>query len=202
MKGGHGKEANMKVSTPHQYPIVLSDEQRQRLEEITRNGHAPVKKVRHAQVLLLSDRHRPGGKRSRQQIADLLSMHVNTVDRIRKRMVLEGEAPAIERKVRATPPIPPKLDGQAEAHLVAICCSPPPAGRTRWTMQLLADELKQRRIVTYICAETVRKTLKKTNCSPGVRSAGASPSATRRGSSRRWKMCWTSTPHRTRKMSR
>jgi hypothetical protein len=157
------------------------------LEELTRHGHAPVRKVRHAQVLLLSDRNRPDGRLTRTQIGDVLGMHVNTIDRIRRRFVLEGEAPALNRKVRATPPNPPKFDGRAEAQLVAICCSEPPAGRTRWTLKLLADELAERRIVTSVSAETVRKTLKKTNCSLGVSSAGAFRNAIKPASSRRWK---------------
>jgi hypothetical protein len=94
-------------------------------------------------------------------------MHVNSVDRIRKRFVLEGEQPALERKKRAEPPTQPILDGNAEAQLIAICCGSPPEGRVRWTMQLLADELKSRRIVTTISAETVRRNLKKTTSSLG-----------------------------------
>lgn len=152
----------MSTSTPHRYPVRLSDDQRDRLDQITRHGHATAKKIRHARVLLLSDRNRPGGRITRTQIAATLDMHVNTVDRIRKRFVEEGEAPALNRKLRVTPPTPPKLDGRGEAHLVAICCGPAPQGRTRWTLELLADELVKRRIVTSICIETVRKTLKKT----------------------------------------
>jgi hypothetical protein len=75
--------------------------------------------------------------------------------------VLDGEAPALDRKRRETPPTPPILDGRAEAHLVALCCSDPPEGRTVWTMQLLANALVSRRIVTHISAETVRRALKK-----------------------------------------
>lgn len=152
----------MSTSTPHRFPVRLSDEQRDRLDQITRHCHATAKKIRHARVLLLSDRNRPGGRMTRTQIASALDMHVNTVDRIRKRFVEEGEAPALNRKPRATPPTPPKLDGRGEAHLVAICCGPAPQGRTRWTLKLLADELVKRRIVTSICIETVRQTLKKT----------------------------------------
>ena len=186
----------MAVSVPGQYPIRLSDSQRQRLEEITAHGHAPVRKVRHAQVLLLSDRARPGGRLPRTQIADLLGMHVNSVDRIRKRFGREGEVPALNRKPRLTPPTPPRLDGQGEAYLVAICCSAPPEGRTRWTLELLAEQLIKRQVVTHICAETVRKTLKKTNCSLGASSAGASPSATAPASWRRWRKSSTSIPRR------
>lgn len=177
----------MAVSIPNQYPVSLGPEQRERLEEITRNGHAPAKKIRHAQVLLLSDRNRPEGPWTRGAIAEVLGMHVNSVDRIRKRFVQEGEQPALERRPRAEPPIEPILDGHGEAQLIAICCSAAPAGRTRWTMQLLADELMSRRIVMQISAETVRRTLKKTSCSLGASSAGAFPNATGRDSSLRWK---------------
>jgi len=183
----------MATSTPHRYPVQLTDEQRERLEAITRNGRSPAKKLRHAQVLLLSDRNRADHGLTRTQISGVLGMHPNTVDRIRKRFVLEGEVPALDRKRRLTPPIQPKLDGEGEAHLVAICCSPAPEGRARWTLRLLAEELVTRRIVTSICAETVRQTLKKTNCSPGASGAGASRSATRHDSSPRWSRCSTYT---------
>lgn len=151
----------MARSTPHQYPVVLTAEQRQSFSDICRNGHAPARKIRHAQLLLLSDRQREGGPLTRTQIAELLGMHPNSVDKIRKRFVLQGEAPALNRKPRETPPTPPIFDGHAEAHLVAICCSDPPEGRVSWTMQLLADELMSRRIVIRVSAETVRRVLKK-----------------------------------------
>lgn len=192
----------MAVSTPNLYPVVLTSQQRTRLQDITRNGHAPAKKIRHAHVLLLSDGERPGGRLTREPIAQQLGMHVNTVDRIRKRFVLEGEAPALERKPRATPPLPAKIDGRIEAHLVAICCGPAPQGRTRWTLTLLADELKRRGLVTHVCAETVRRALKKTNCSPGGRNVGASPNATGPASWPRWKTSSTCTRPATRRTNR
>lgn len=151
----------MSDSSPNQYPVFLTDEQRASLDEICRNGHSPAKKIRHAQVLLLSDRNRPGGRLKGDQIAELLGMHLNTVARIRRRFVQEGEAPAINRKPRQTPPTPPIIDGEIEPQLVAICCSDPPEGHVRWTMQMLADALKERRIVTQVSAETVRRVLKK-----------------------------------------
>jgi hypothetical protein len=184
----------MAVSIPNQYPVVLTAEQRERFEEITRNGHAPAKKIRHAQILLLSDRNRPEGPLTRDAIAEVLDMHVNSVDRIRKRFVQEGEQPALERKVRAEPATEPILDGHGEALLIAICCSAAPPGRTRWTMQLLADELIKRRVVTQISAETVRRRLKKTSYSPGASSAGVFLNATGRGSSPRWRKSSTCTP--------
>jgi len=141
-----------------------------------------VSKVRHARVLLLSDGNRPGGRLTRSQIADALGMHVNTVDRLRKRFVREGEEPALNRKPRAEPPVPAKIDGRAEAHLVATCCSAAPAGHARWTLALLAGELRRRGLVTSVSIETVRKALKKTSCGRGGSSAGASPSGSRPGS--------------------
>jgi hypothetical protein len=145
----------MARSTPNQYPVVLTDEQRRSFSEICSNGHAPARKIKHARILLLSDHEREGGPLTRTQIGELFGMHPNSVDKVRKRFVLQGEAPALNRKPRETPPVPPILDGHSEAHLVAICCSDPPEGRVCWTMQLLADELIKRRIVTQISAETV-----------------------------------------------
>ena len=178
---------------PNQYPVQLSPEQRQSLVEITRNGYAPVKKIRHAQVLLLSDRNRPDGHRIDTDIAATLGMHLNTVARVRKAFVTQGQQPALERKPRETPPVPPKIDGRVEAHLVAICCSPPPEGRARWTLDLLVGELTGRKIVTSVCAETVRRALKKMSCSRGARSPGASPRRIGLGSSPRGRSCSTPT---------
>ena len=192
----------MAVSTPNQYPVRLNDEQRQRFEDITRHGHASARKIRHAQVLLLCDVNRPAGCLTRDQVAERLGMHVNTVDRVRRRFVREGEEPALHRKVRLTPPTPAKIDGVVEAHLVAICCSKAPEGRTRWTLQLLADELKERSLVASVCIETVRRALKKTNCSPGGTSRGVFRNASKPASSPKWRTSSTCTRKSTRPQSR
>jgi Homeodomain-like domain len=168
----------MARSTPNLYPVILTPKQRERLEQMTHHGHAPVRKIRHAQVLLLSDHNRPKGRMTRLQVSDVLTMHVNTVYRIRRRFVREGEAPSLDRKIRVTPPTSPRLDARPEAQLGAICCSAAPKGRTHWMLKLLTHELVKRRIVTSICMETVRKTLKKTSCSPGENNFGASRSGT------------------------
>jgi transposase len=173
------------------YIVRLTREARERLESITRNGSAPAKKIQHARVLLMSDQDHPAGRYHDQQIAAILGIHVNTVAGIRTRFVQQGEAPALNRKVRRTPPIPPKLDGHAEATLVAICCSPPPQGQVRWTLRLLQQEMVGRKIVTSICCETIRRTLKKTSCSLGGSSGSASRPRTRPDSSRKWNRSWT-----------
>ena len=188
---------------PRKYVVELKPEERRRLEDLVRNGSgAPAKKVTHARVLLMADRDHPAGRYRDHQIARALGMHVNTVANVRKAFVLRGERPALDRKRREAPPVPPKLDGAAEAQLVAICCSPPPAGRARWTLGLLCAELSGRKVVTSVCRETVRKALKKTCCGPGGRSGSASPNATRPGSSRRWSRCSTSTRCRPTRPSR
>ena len=192
----------MAVSTPNLYPVCLTPSGRAALEAIVRNGRNSAKKIRRARVLLWSDVNREGGRLSSREIAERLGMHDNSVDRIRKQFVQEGAAAALERKVRETPAVPAKIDGHVEAHLIAICCGPAPEGRVRWTLTLLARELKRKGLVTGVCAETVRKTLKKTNCSLGGSSAGASPNGIRHGSSRRWKTSSTSTPRRTRTKNR
>ncbi len=168
--------------TPNKYAVRLTDDQRERLDALTRVGRAPVGKVRAARVLLLADDGRADGGWTDPAIADALGLHVNSVAKVRKRFVAEGEEPALTRKRRLTPPVPPKVDGRVEAHLVAICCSPAPGGRSRWTLELLAGELTKRGLVTSVSVETVRQVLKKTTSSRGGRSAGASPSGSRRGS--------------------
>lgn len=178
------------------YVVDLDSATRQRLEEIVRNGASPAKKIMHARVLLMADAHHPAGRYHDRQIAGMLGLHINTVARIRKAFVLQGEQPALARKQRETGPIAPKLDGHGEAQLVAICCSTPPAGRVRWTLNLLVEALVGRKIVTSVCCETVRKTLKKTRCSRGVSNASAFPNATPRVLPPRWSRCSICTPSR------
>lgn len=170
------------MDTPRKYVVHLTPDQRDRMLDLTRTGSAPVRKVAHARILLLADADHPDGQRSDEYIAESLGMHGNSVAKVRKRFVRDGEGPALDRKRRETPPVPPKIEGRVEAHLVAICCSAAPEGRTRWTLTLLADELKRRRLVTSVSVETVRKVLKKTSCSPGGSNAGVSRSGSRRGS--------------------
>lgn len=152
---------------PNKYMIDLSDEQRHQLQQITKNGQAPAKKILHAQMLLLSDVGHSEGGWTDEQISSALGVHPYTVARVRKKYVTKGVAPALNRQIRPSPPVPKKLDGEKEAHLIAICCSTAPEGRARWTLSLLVNELKQRGVVTQISRETVRQTLKKINCDLG-----------------------------------
>jgi transposase len=172
------------------YEIRLTEEQRKRLLDCTRNGMTSTKKIMHARVLLLSDRAHLEGQRTDTYIAEVLDVHLNTVKRIRKRFIEGGEKAALQRKVRPAPP--PKIDGHVEAHLVAICCSAAPEGRERWTLTLLVSELERRGLAT-VCRETVRKALKKIRLSRGGRNAGAFQKRTQPVLSPKWKKYWTST---------
>jgi DDE superfamily endonuclease len=155
------------MSNPNlKYRIELSEEQRQELMEISKNGTKAAKQVNHANVLLMADDNAVAGRWRDEDISQALNMHINTVAGIRKNFVLKGVKPAIQRKQRETPPTPPKMDGKQEAHLIAICCSDPPSGRARWTIQLLTKELVSRKIVISIAKETVRTKLNQIELQP------------------------------------
>lgn len=177
--------------------VRLPPVERRELEALCRKGITSAARVRHARVLLLSDENHPDGQRPDVYIARAVGLSERSVVRIRQAYVREGRETAVERKRRAEPPTPPKLDGRAEAHLVRLCCSTPPSGRRRWTLQLLADELCRLQVVASICPETVRKSLKKIASSRGGRNGSASRTGTGRGSSRRWKTSSMSTAPRT-----
>ena len=128
-------------------------------------GRAAAYKQTHARILLLSDEAQEGGAMKDEEIARALKVGNATVERVRRRCVEEGLARALGRKEQVNRR-PKKLDGQGEAHLIALACSQPPEGRAGWTLHLLADRLVEREIVDSISTETVRQTLKKTNSSP------------------------------------
>jgi Homeodomain-like domain len=142
------------------YIVRLSDQERGVCQEIVKRLKGSSEKVKRAQILLKADADGPGWADAK--IAEAFSCRVQTVENLRKRLVLEGFESAVERKPRATPPTSPKLDGVGEAKLIAMRLGKPPAGYGRWTLQLLADELVVLEVVESISPETVRKTLKKT----------------------------------------
>jgi hypothetical protein len=142
------------------YTVRLSDEERGVCQEIVKRLQGTSEKVKRAQILLKADADGP--EWSDVKIAEAYDCRVQTVETVRKRLVTEGFAVALARKKRATAPTPHKLDGVAEAKLIAMRLGKPPAGYGRWSLQLLADELVVLEVVASICPETVRKTLKKT----------------------------------------
>jgi hypothetical protein len=175
------------------HQVILTDDQRADLERTTRQSSVGVAKRRWATILLLADEAHPGGRRTDEEIADEVGVSVRQLERVRKRFVRDGFGAALTRTTRSDAGVPKILDGVAEAHLVTLCCSDPPDGRGRWTLQLLCDELARLRVVTSVCPETVRRCLKKTTSGRGRPSGSASPRATDRDSSPRWKTSSTRT---------
>jgi hypothetical protein len=142
------------------YVVRLSDEERGICQEAVKKLKGSSQKARRAQILLRADADGPGWPDAK--IAEAFNCRVQTIEMVRKRLVMEGFELALEGKKRAAPPTPPKLDGAAEATLIAMRLGKPPAGYGHWTLQLLADELVALEVVDSISHETVRKTLKKT----------------------------------------
>lgn len=142
------------------YLVSLTDDERQHLHQLTTKGHTKARRLKRAQILLLADQGTTD-----QQIKDALSVSIPTIERIRKRFVVEGLEQALSEKPRKGKA--PLLDGKQEAHLVALACSDAPEGQAKWTMQLLADRLVALELVETISRETVRRTLKKTTSSLG-----------------------------------
>ena len=149
------------------FKVTLTDEERQQLQTLIAAGSAAARKLTHARILLKADASSGGPAWTDQGIVEALDVGVATVERVRQRFVEEGLEAALGRKKPDRPSRPRKLDGRAEARLIALACSAPPEGRTEWTMQLLADRLVQLKVVDRVSDETVRRVLKKTRSSRG-----------------------------------
>lgn len=136
------------------YIVALTEEERAELEAMTHKGQSPARRLKRAQILLAAD-----AGIIDQTIASTVGADVRTVERLRQRFVEEGLEAALSERPR--PGKARTLDGRQEAQLIALACSAPPAGRTQWTMQLLADRLVELAVVETISDETVRRTLKR-----------------------------------------
>ena len=141
------------------YIVRLSDEERGVCQDIVKRLKGTSERVKRAQILLKANADGP--RWSDAKIAEAYDCSVRTVENLRERLVTTGFDAALERKRRATPPTPRKLDGVAEAKLIATRLGKPPAGYGRWSLRLLADELVVLEVGPSISVETVRKTLKK-----------------------------------------
>jgi transposase len=136
------------------------------LQEMLSRGKAAARKLTHARILLKADAADGGPDGNDEAIAEGLEVGRATVERVRKEFVEEGLEAALERRKPRRVYLR-KLDGDGEAHLVTLACGKPPEGRSRWTLQLLADRMVELQYVEEISYQTVRRTLKKTNSSLG-----------------------------------
>jgi Homeodomain-like domain len=148
------------------YAVALPEEERAQLQTLVGSGIAAARMLTRARILLKANQGEGGAGWSDAAIAGALEVHPTTVARVRRAYVEAGLAAALARK-RPDRVYARVLDGVAEAHLVAVACSDPPAGRERWTLRLLADELVRLEVVPTVSYETVRRTLQQTSSNRG-----------------------------------
>jgi hypothetical protein len=145
------------------YLVVLSEEQRQQLEKITSSGKVSARQMKRAQILLKSDVRVNWPYERMMEAFDVSAV---TIAKVRKTFVEQGLEVALQRK-KLDREYEHALDGEGEAHLIALACSEPPAGRNHWSLRLLQDCFVKAGHVDSISYETIRRVLKKTNSSLG-----------------------------------
>ena len=148
------------------YKVTLTAEERAQLKELISKGKTAARKLAHARVLLACDETDEGRGASDTKVAEEVHVSRSTVERVRKAFVEAGLESALNAK-RPRQTRPPAFDGESEARLIALACSSPPLGRTRWTLRLLADRLVELEVFESISTEAVRQTLKKTHLNLG-----------------------------------
>ena len=141
------------------YIVRLSDQEKNVLTDIAKRLKGTSQKVRRANILLKADVN--GLNWPDEKIAEAFFCRVQTVEKVRKKLVLEGFDAVLNRKKRATPPTPKILDGKQEAEIIALRLGSPPAGFANWSLRLLAGQIVELEIAESISHETVRQTLKK-----------------------------------------
>lgn len=142
------------------YKVTLTKQEREELESIINKGRHTSQKFRNAYVLLNCDEGNYSEKVTNSEISKILKVGMRTIDRIKKRFVEEGFDAVLERKPTSRE-YEKKADGDFEARLVALSCSEPPKGFSRWSLRLLADKIVELQIVDSVSHETVRTVLKK-----------------------------------------
>jgi hypothetical protein len=141
---------------------MLSAEERKRLEALVRSGKHSARKLLRARILLKADASEASEAWTDDQIASGLHTSVKTVARVRQQLVEEGVDGVLTPKRSPNSARPRIFDGASEAKLIALACSAPPEGRTRWTLQMLEDKVVELRIVARASDNTIGRTLKKT----------------------------------------
>ena len=148
------------------YIVTLTEAERQMLQAMLTRGKAAARKLMHARILLKADASSGGPGWNDDRIVEGLEIGRATAERVRREFVEEGLEAALERR-KPRRLYRRKLDGDGEAHLIALACGQAPEGRSRWTLRLLADRMVQLEQVDHLSYETVREVLKKTSLSLG-----------------------------------
>jgi len=148
------------------YHVVLSGEERLELKKHLRGKGKRQESKKRAGVLLALDESEDRIPDPVRSIAARKGVREGSVRKYRKQYVIEGFVSTLNRKKREVPPVAAKVTGDVEAHIIAVCWSTPPEGRSQWTMQLIADRIVLDGVVEAISDETVRRVLKKRNSNP------------------------------------
>lgn len=153
------------------YHVTLTPAERERLKDIIGKGRQAAAKIRRAHLLLAADESEDGLKMTDEEIKTAYQVSLRTVERLRQRFVEEGFEVALTAKSTGGPQVI-KIDGEVEAHVIALRLSPAPEGYNGWTMRLLAEKMVELEYVDSISYESVRQVLKKTNLNRSSGSAG------------------------------
>ena len=152
--------------------VTLTEDERKSLTELTSKGKHRSQKILNALTLLACDEGEYQQKRSKnEEIARVLNTSMRKIDRVKKRFVVDGLDVALNGK-KGSRIYKRKADGDFEAHLVALSCSDPPEGFSRWSLRLLAEKAVELDYIENISHETVRRVLKKTSLNRGGKKVG------------------------------
>ena len=143
--------------------VCLTDDERNTLLSLVSKGSSPAKMILHANILLAADENNIQGRTNEVAIAERFHVSKQTVHTVRQLYSEKGLKAAINRKKRDTPPVPAKITGDVEARIIAMSCSEPPQGRSKWTLRLLASKAVELEIVDSISYVAIGQVLKKTN---------------------------------------
>lgn len=153
------------------YIVSLSENERLSLQELTQKGKAAARKINHARILLKADINQDNEGWNDEMISQALDVSTRTIERVRQRFVEEGLEQALTPR-RPNSSKLRKIDGEAEAHLIAMACGESPEGSSRWTLRLLAEQMVVLGYVESISHESVRQVLKKTKSNLGCKNVG------------------------------
>jgi hypothetical protein len=145
------------------YVVRLEADERVALEQIVRTGKRAALTIRHANILLAVDESDAGARLSDVQAGQAFGVAVRSIESLRKRFVEEGLESALVRKPQVRPSVERMFDGEKEEKLIAIACSSKPEGRTRWTLELLAERVVRLKIVEKCSPKTIGRVLQKTS---------------------------------------
>ncbi len=144
------------------YKITLLKQEVAELKEITQKGKRNARVIKNALILLNADEGKYGKGKKDEEIGNFLDITVRTIENVRKRFIEDGFEAALSGKPKERE-YKYKVDGDTEAHLIALSCGEPPKGFARWSLRLLADKMIELKYIDEISHETVRRVLKKTN---------------------------------------